>query len=705
MRSVARLTALVVIPLGVAGCPDLGSSGPSTDGGSDTTEGADESSGDDTGQPMGAPGVQVHFELGVDWSGPTDFYGFPFPSDLRLDEQGRPRMAGFPMPGGNDIVSSLLELAEDRDRWPVNPVGYFAFDGEIATVTEGTVFPPVATAPVLLVRIAGPDGPQLLPTVARTLGADPYLPANVLGVAAMPGVVLAPAERFAFVVLRSFGDAAQEQLGEPDALAQLLHEQAPPDPGGAEALDVFTRLGDALEQLGVMRADVAAATVFTTGDTVATTAALALQVRQSYSPTIEGLALDPVDGLEHPRMCELHGTIALPQFQAGVPPFDTEGRFVFEGGDLVEQRVDEVPVVITIPREPMPAEGYGVVIYAHGTDGLSTQVVDRGPVAAPGELPQSGLGPAHVVAGHGLAAVGFAALLNPERLPGGPPRAYLNLGNLQAYRDNFVQAMLDESLLLDALAALQISPSMLEGCEGVSLPPGASDYRLAADTVHQMGQSLGSHVATFMGAIDPRVIDVVATGTGGYWSLLMATGTELTPDPSLLALLLGTDQSLSLFHPALNLLELGWEAAEPLAYASRIGLDPLPGHPVRSIYAPLGENDPFFPHAVFDALSVAYGAQQAGVELWPQLHASLEAVGRGALASYPVQDNSTAVDGSTFTAVVVQYEGDGNINSHSIFAQLDEVKHQYGCLFETSAAGVPTVPEPAPLGSACAVTH
>jgi hypothetical protein len=52
--------------------------------------------------------------------------------------------------------------------------------------------------------------------------------------------------------------------------------------------------------------------------------------------------------------------------------------------------------------------------------------------------------------------------------------------------------------------------------------------------------------------------------------------------------------------------------------------------------------------------------------------------------------------------VVVQYEGDGIYDPHGIYAQLDEVKYQYGCFFETFLArGVATVPAPAPLGTAC----
>ena len=52
--------------------------------------------------------------------------------------------------------------------------------------------------------------------------------------------------------------------------------------------------------------------------------------------------------------------------------------------------------------------------------------------------------------------------------------------------------------------------------------------------------------------------------------------------------------------------------------------------------------------------------------------------------------------------MVVQYEGDGIYDPHAIFAQLDAVKHQYGCFLETFfQTGTRTVVGPGPLGTPC----
>jgi hypothetical protein len=72
------------------------------------------------------------------------------------------------------------------------------------------------------------------------------------------------------------------------------------------------------------------------------------------------------------------------------------------------------------------------------------------------------------------------------------------------------------------------------------------------------------------------------------------------------------------------------------------------------------------------------------------------------IEAYPVTDNLVSADGTAYTGAVVQYEGDGIEDPHSIYAQLDEVKYQYGCFLSTFLErGVATVPAPAALGTPC----
>lgn len=686
------------------GCGSDGKSSRSASGGAGGTAG-EGGGGGNGGLVSGSPGTHVRFDLNADLTQPEEFYALPFPSDLHLDSRGRPNLTGFPYPFGNAALESLRDVAQDRDRWAVNPVVYFRFDGPLSNQIPSEVIAASPSSPILLVDLGAENGDgagTLYPTIAQTSEADTYLPENVLAVAALPGVMLPPGHKIACVVQRSLLDSDGEPLGTPDVVAQLLASQTPEDGDLAtQAGELFAGVGDALVGAGIVLEQVAAVTVFTTGTTVKNTFELSERVRANHTPEIENLAVDPDDGADHERFCELHGSVTLPQFQAGEPPFDEDGLFRFEGEELSVQRQDSVPVVITLPKREMPADGFPWVIYAHGTSGLSDQVVDRGPVLEPGGEQQKGLGPAHVLAAHGFASVGYAHVLNEERLPGGPNRAYLNLNNLPAYRDTYRQDILDTRLLIDALTRVEISPAALSGCDGVQLPSGDTVYSLADHDIFHMGQSAGAATATLVGAIDPRITAVAPTGSGGYYSLLMVVGVEFTGGPGLLNLLVGTTAELSILHPSMMLLELAWEAAEPAAFAPHIGANPLPGHPARHIYTPMAEADSFFPEPVFDAMALAYGVQRAGDSVWPEMDQGLDAAGLGGLASYPVQLNRTSAGGEPWTGIVVQYQGDGLADPHGVFAQLDDVKHQYGCFLQTALSGTATVPAPAALGTPC----
>jgi acetyl esterase/lipase len=477
---------------------------------------------------------------------------------------------------------------------------------------------------------------------------------------------------------------------------------------GAEARDLYRSLWETLDTRGIDRADVAAATVFTTGDVAAEMARIADAIAARHPVEIEDLHLDPDDGAAHERFCELVGTARMPQFQQGTPPFDTQGLFELDGdGVPAAQREEVVPVVLTLPRREMPADGYPLVVYFHGSGGRSSQVVDRGPVTEPGGAPRCGEGPAHVLAAHGFAAVGSAHPLNPERLPGSIPLQYINFANLAAYRDTFRQGTIEQRLLLDAMGRLTIDPALLAACQGPTLPEGAAHFAIRPAPVLAMGQSMGAQYANMVGATNPHVGAVAPTGSGGMWSLLVLT-VELVPGAdtaALVAAALGTGAPLTHLHPGLQLLQSAWEAADPIAYAGRIARRPLPGYAPRPIFQPTAKDDPDFPIPIYDAMALAHGNQQAGAIVWPTMQAALALAGLDGLATYPVEGNRHSAAGEPYTGVVAQYEGDGIhgiLSPHHIAFQLDAVKHQYGCFFATfEATGAAVVPAPAALGAPC----
>ncbi len=651
------------------------------------------------------PGTVVHFDLDGATVDEGRFWDHPWPSDLRLLPDGAPDLTGFPSPRDTPIFADLLAGARDRSGFPAMPVIYFRFTGPLAPRAVDDVIPATVDAPVLLVDI-DPDSPargHLVPTVALTLIIDDYVSCCVLAVAPRPGFILDGGRRWAAVVMRSLGDEQGRPLGVAPAIADLAGGRTPGGARGAEAAALMAPLWETLDQLGVDRDQVAAATVFTTADVVTDLAGLSDGLLARYQLTADGLTLDPDDG-DHPRYCELLGTLALPQFQRGNPPFDQEGLFeIADDGLPVEQRMETVPVVVTIPKAPMPPGGYPLVLYFHGSGGLSSEVVDRGRVVEVGGEWTQGEGPAHVLAPYGLATAGSALPVNPERVPGAADIAYLNLDNLPAMRDTFRQGVIEQRLYLEALLDLEIPASALAGCTGPSLPDGETTYHFDPAQVVAQGQSMGGMYTNLISAVEPRIRAAVPTGAGGFWGYFILHTTLISGTTSFLSVVLGTPEpALTFMHPGMHLLALAWEPIEPFISMPRLARRPLPGHPVRPIYEPVGKDDRYFPTVLYDAVALAYGHQQAGEQVWPTMQEALALADLDGIVAYPVSGNVVSDDGTPYTGVVVQYQGDGIEDSHSIYNQLDEVKYQYGCFLATFlAAGVATVPAPQPLGTPC----
>lgn len=652
-------------------------------------------------------GTQLIYDVDGAFDSVETFFDFPFPADNRLKSDGTPDVRGMPNPTELDLVAGLIETAGQRPGWTTHPVVWFRFDAPLVGRDMHEVIAPEATSPVLLVDIDPGSATRgaLYPTVAGTLEADNHTPEHMLGVAPRPGFVLRPGHQYAVLVRRDLGDAAGDPLGVPAGLWTLLHGGTPEGRHGEALRGQLSPLLETLEILGIEPAEIAAATTFTTADVVGDLADMVQRVRETYSATIDAgsLRVDPDDGADHDRLCELVGTISMPQFQVGVPPFDAEGLFELDATGLpIEQRQESLPFTLVLPKGEMPAGGYPFVLYVHGSGGLSTTVIDRGRIPCQGCASIKGEGPGYVLAAHGFASAGMAMPVNPERVPGATAIQYLNFVNLKSFRDIFRQGVLELALFLDALSALTISPEGVAECEGLSLPAGESLYRIQPDRFGLTGQSMGGMYTNLFGAVDPRVEAVVPTGAGGFWGHMVLITKLLDAEPLIRLLIDSEAEQLTYMHPVAVAMSLAWETAEPLVFVPRLGQRPLPGHPARSIYEPVGQDDVYFDETIFDAFAVAYGNEQSGQIIWPSMQDALALANRGGLVEYSVTANRASEDGRPFTGVVTQYPEDGIADGHYIFQQLDEVKYQYGCFFETwFERGVATVPAPAPLGTPC----
>ncbi|MFO0760472.1 MAG: hypothetical protein U0359_28585 [Byssovorax sp.] len=684
--------------------------------------------GSSTPAPPGDGGTEsgtvASFDFAADLSQPASFYDQPYPSDLRLTAKGTPDLAGIPYPTVVATFPGIRDTAMLHPGFPVIPVAYFKFSAPLADLDVKAVIPADKASPIFLVDIdpASPDKGALYPTVATLPPVDDYVPENLLAVAPRPGIVLHAGRKYAVVVMKALKDKSGKPLSAPAALDDLRAGKAPAGDKGAAALALFAPLWDTLSTLGVDASAVAAATVFTTGDVVQELFDLSTKLTAKYKVTLDDLHVDPDDGASHPRYCELIGKVTYPQFQKGKPPFDTEGLFEYgDDGLPKKQRDEDAPLTISLPNGEMPAKGFPLVVYFHGSGGLSTAIADRGtwhPEADPSKCPDGhqdewtgvkgcntkGEGPAHVLAPFGLAMAATALPVNPERLPGAKETAYLNFNNLGAGHDLFRQGVIEQRMFIEALSKIEIPKEIVSACAGVTLPAGATAFKFDVQN-HLMaqGQSMGGQYTNLVSATEPLIKASVPTGAGGHWSHFILI-TPLIPNPAgvIGTLLLGTQAPLTFLHPALSTFATSWEGVDPMVYMTRLARRPLKDHPVRSIYEPVGLGDSYFPTETYDAMALAYAHQEAGDQVWPTMQEALSLEGKQGIAPYPVIDNLTSESGVKYTGAVIQYEGDGVYDPHALYSQKDEVKYQYGCFLSTfTQTGKAVIPAPAPLGTPC----
>lgn len=601
----------------------------------------------------------------------TEYWNFPFPSDQRLAD-GAPDITGFPNPRNVPILSSLLSNVPERRDWPAMSTGYFRFTAPIPPRDLDVV---MLAGPAYLLDI-DPDSPErgkLKPVVAKTLTKDLYAASDMLAVAPRPGIVMRPATQYAYVLATEIAPGFSRPSG----------------------FTIDATLGAALDVAGIDRDDVLVATVFTTGDEVARIRTRSEAIRAAYDPELTNVAL--VDGDTYSGFCRISAQITLPQFQVGEAPFNTDGKFVIDANDIPQKQGETtIPVVITLPKRAMPAGGWPLYHFFHGSGGRSSGIVDLGYSPVPSDMPEPGKGPGYVVALQGMAAASGAMPINPERVPSAKDYDYLNINNLAALPYTFTQGVFEQRLLLDALLNVRIPDTVLSGCTGITSPNG--EHFFDPQKLTAGGQSMGGMYTNLITPVEARYGAIIPTGAGGLWNLMILESSLIPGARNILGTALGVDdEQLSFVHPAFNALSLSWESAEPIAAMARISRYPLPGLSPRHIYEPVSPDDENFPIPVYDAAALAYGNKQAGAQIWPSMQDALSVDGLGGVVDYPVKGN---VDGRT--QVVVQFEGDGIISSHYLYRQIEAVKHQYSCFLATYVRdGVPTVPAPNVLAHPC----
>ncbi len=661
-------------------------------------------------------------EMVLELSRPSGFFAQGFPTDLR-NHQGRIDVHDFPRPLNLFTLTYRKQIARtDFGYSPAMPL-YLQFESGFqpsaaAAGLTATEFAS-ADAPVQLIDI-DPDSPdygQRFPLqISITQQADQYRPAKLLQVRPV-GKPLRENTTYALLVTRDFAANAQDIKSNPE-LDALLEGRNPRtiNPAlrasdAAKAQQVYGPLHDFIASHSINSADIIGATVWTTGNPTR----YMQQVVDKVSHWTPQQPTQPWKLREETAdYCVLESTWKAPGLQRGAIPYLTGGSIAFDaGGEPLVQYERSTPVIITIPKQHMPANGFPILHYHHGTDGKATQVFERGYTDASGQQEYTG-SPAQVAAQRGWATAAMGGHLGADhqkqlplmdRLLQGVPGFSLNhtaynFLNPQAMRDNLAQMVAERTLFRNLVLQTQLDASLCPGAHSDS-----GKFSFATDEQVVMGQSLGSMTASMAVANDQDYRGLIATGAGTYGlGLVMffsVNGKDVgsVVEKSYLHVTPGT-VTHDPFHPVWAMAELALAPAnvalhtahwlqQPDRFATLPHVLVVEGHYDEQVTLPMQR--PYLASLGTDLVN-----DELDVAPQDQLLPDLQTAGYAQLFS-PVSGNR---DGRT--VAMVRYPEDGILSGHHVTFQYPQPQHQYGCFLQDIAAGVtPAIIRGSELGGSC----
>lgn len=557
-----------------------------------------ETCNDDTTKPTTA-----YFEI-PRASGEGDFYRLPFPNDIRLVD-GRPDLTGHPTPGaellGYDPLDPFLRAIEsETEGWGAYPTVYFRFSN---AVDWGSFDNGVNPGVIRWVDIT-PGSPHYSFTLGWSSVANSartkYLCPNWLSVRPPLGEPLVPGRTYAVILSTAGLDDEGVPIERAPDFEAMLEDTPPVEVALRDAHESYQIFRDYLKAEAVGKDLILNAAVFTVGQVREPGEKLAEAVDAQPVPAASGWvrcgdAPSPCPQAEGERACgdanpafdELHALVSLPVFQHGTPPYQTPedgGGFQIgaEGGYALA-RTEEVCLSMTIPKNAaMPADGWPVVLFAHGTGGSFRSHVQLGLAES---LADAGSGAAFAVVGIDQVQHG------PRRgsSDASPNDLFFNYANPLAAKYNPLQGAADQMALVRMLTGFAL--------DAASSPTG-DEVRIDPDNITFWGHSQGATHGSVGIPYAPSVKAVVLSGNGA--SLMDSLVTKTSPVNIAAALpfvLLDVDSKFDLpggrHHPVLSLLQTWIDPADPLNYGPLMSSKPPVDGTVRHSFQPFGQLDTY----------------------------------------------------------------------------------------------------------------
>lgn len=542
----------------------------------------------------------------------SDFYRLPFPNDIRR-KNGKIDLSGHPTPGARllpfDLVARYLAAIEqDSSGFGVNEAIFFRFSRAPAvgsfSVQPGT---PLNQQSLALLDIT-PNSPEygFISGLRYNIYGDRtlYICDRYLAMRPPFGHPLRPGTTYAAIVRQIGTDEDGTVFGPDSDFSAMLADTAPADPDLAAAWAAYAPLRDYIADdtapTKLSAAELAAVAVFTTERIEDPMTAIQTAVVAAPAPTLSPLvhcndsnAVSPCDdgltGAAHTRGCfpdqlagasfdEYQGTISLPVFQQGTPPYldpnDGGGIILASDGTASIVRNEDVCISLAVPHGTAPATGWPLVIYSHGTGGSYRSAVELG-------LAQDyAQGLAAGGAAVATATLGYDGILHGTRNGGSTVDVgtlVYNFLNPRAARDNALQAATD----------LLAIPRALDGFAAQAIKIDSAHVALYG---HSQGGNAASLALDFQASYGAGVM----SGTGGTLIYTILQKSQPVDMASTLPLILG-ETTVGSDDQVLNLMQMYFERSDSVNFGRHLFIEPFAGVGRRHALHVYGTNDSYAP--------------------------------------------------------------------------------------------------------------